>query len=206
MPLALSPMHAPRPSYTPYTHTQERLTAKQGGAAEFLKGGKLFDASGAVADMMSIAEATSDPIESFFGTHDSVATTQSKNTSFHVTGVLATWKHNGTSDFLKTLSTSQRNSLLREAVRHSRRLKRETDKAISEAARYKLKRLQQQAKATRDSEKSLIHDLLNLREKTVFKTVDQYEECCASVEDNYKKVLKELKLQIRLLYKVWTRT
>ena len=71
-------------------HTQERLTAKQGGAAEFLEGGKLVDATGAVADMMSIAAATSDPIESFFGIHDNVASVQSKNVSFHVTSVLAT--------------------------------------------------------------------------------------------------------------------
>ena len=44
---------------------------------EFLKGGKLFNAvSGAVADMMDIVDATSDPIESFFGTHDLVGATQ----------------------------------------------------------------------------------------------------------------------------------
>ena len=84
------------------------MTARQGGAAEFLEGGKLFNASGAVKDMMSVAEATSDPIESFFGTHDCVASTQSKNTSFHVTGTLATWKHNKTTTFLRSLLPGQR--------------------------------------------------------------------------------------------------
>ena len=178
------------------------MTTKQGGAAEFLTGGKLSDAVGAVADMMAIAEATSDPIESFFGIHDSVAASQSQNTSFHVTGVLATWKHNDTSFFLRNLSDTQRVTLLREGVRHARRLKRETDQSISESAAYKLKRLEKQAKATRASEKALIHELMNLRHQTLFKTTAQYKSFCDGVLHDYKKILKELKMQIRLLIKV----
>ena len=44
-----------------------RLTKSQGGAAEFLEGGKLFNAQGALADLMKIVDATSDCIESLFG-------------------------------------------------------------------------------------------------------------------------------------------
>lgn len=182
------------------------MTTKQGGAAEFLSGGELFNATGAVADMMAIAEATSDPIESLFGIHDSVSTTQSKNTSFHVTSVLSTWKHNHTSTFLRNLLASQRNILLREAIRHGRRYKKETDAAISEAAEYKLKRLEEQAKSTRKAEKALIHDVLNLRDTPVFKTTPQFDSFCRSVEHDYKKILKALKVQIRLLHKVYART
>ena len=184
------------------TSTQERLTAKQGGAAEFLKDGKLHDAVGAVADMMQIAEATSDPIESFFGTHDRVATVQSKNTSFHVTGALATWNHNCTSEWLKTLSTSQLHCLLKDSVRNARRLKRETDNAISDAAAHKLKRMEKQAAATRASEKQMIHEILRLRHQKLFTTVDEYEAFCDSVQNDDKKVVKELQSQIRILNKV----
>ena len=162
----------------------------------------MFNATGAVKDMMGIADATSDPIESFFGMHDLVAAVQSKNTSFHVTGVLTTWKHNKTSAFLQTLSSPQRVKLLREAVRQGRRLKRETDLAISKAAEHKLARLKKEAAATRASEKKLIHDLLTLRHEIVFKTVAQYEKFKSDVNDDDKKVLKQMKLQIRLLNKV----
>ena len=44
-----------------------RLTKSQGGAAEFLEGGKLFNADEALADLMKIVDATSDCIESLFG-------------------------------------------------------------------------------------------------------------------------------------------
>ena len=178
------------------------MTANQGGAAEFLNGGKLFDPSGAVADMMKIAEATSDPIESFFGTHDRVTTVQSKNTSFHVTSALATWNHNKTSSFLQTLTSLQRAKLLRAAVWHGARLKQETDKCIADAAEHKLARLKKEASVTRASEKNLIHDLLDMRAETLFKTVAQYEAFKRSVYDDDKKVIKELKKQVRLLHKV----
>lgn len=85
-----------------------------------------------------IAEATSDPIESFFGTHDQTAAVQSKNVSFHVTGTLATWTHNKTAEWLNTLSSSQRDLLLRDAVRQGRLLKRQTDKDISVGDNYVL--------------------------------------------------------------------
>ena len=162
----------------------------------------MYDAAGAVADMMAIADATSDPIESFFGIHDSVASVQSKNTSFHVTGTLATWNHNCTSNFLNTLMYSHRKQLLLSAVWHGHRLKRETDAAISHAAAHKLSRLQKEAEANRKAEKNLIHDLLNLRSETLFKTVTQYEDFRLSVGDDDKKVVKELKKQIRILRKV----
>ena len=162
----------------------------------------MFNASGAVEDLMKIADATSDPIESFFGIHDSVATVHSKNTSFHVTGTIAAWNHNHTCTFLRTLSMSQRNRLLKEAVRLGPHLKRETVMAISEAAEYKLKRLEKQAKATRATEKKLIHDLLTLRHEKVFKTIAEFEEFATSVGNDDKKVIKEIKKQIRLLNKV----
>lgn len=182
--------------------TKERLTAKQGGAAEFLEGGKLFNPSNAVAALMEIADATSDPIESFFGTHDQMATVQSKNTSFHVTGTLATWNHNNTGTWLQTLTALQRESLLRASVRQGRILKRQTDKDISHAAAATLKRMEKQAKATKAAEEKLIHDLLNLRSKELFRTTVQYESFVATVKDNFKKHLRELKQQIRLLRKV----
>lgn len=183
---------------------QERLTTKQGGASEFLNGGKLFDATGAVTDMMSVAEATSDPIESFFGTHDRVSTVQSKNTSFHVTGMLATWNHNRVSSFLKTLLQSQRDSLLRAAIWHGKgkRLKSETDASIAEAAAHKLQRLEQDAERTRKADKRVIHTLINLRSEKLFKTVDEYDVFKHSVNDDDKKIVKELKKQIRLLHHV----
>ena len=167
-----------------------------------MKGGKLFNAVGAVADMMGIVDATSDPIESFFGTHDLVGATQSKNTSFHVTSVIATWCHNKTSIFLSSLSTAQRCKLLRESVRQGRRLKRETDLAISKAAVHKLKRLEKEAAATRISEKKKIKDLLSLRKQKLFKTSEEYETFKTQVNNEDKKVIKQLKLQIRLLNKV----
>ena len=154
---------------------------------------------------VQIAEATSDPIESFFGIHDQTASVQSKNTSFHVTGTLATWTHNKTATWLQTLTASQRESLLRAAVREGRKLKRQTDKDISNAAAAKLKRMEKQSKATKASEKRLIHDLLNLRCKTLFKTAAQYESFVLTVKDNFKKHLRELKQQIRMLRKVCTR-
>ena len=52
------------------------------------------------------------------------------------------------------------------------------------------------------AEKKLIHDLLNLRSKTLFKTTQQYDAFASTVRGNYKKHLKELKQQIRLLRKV----
>ena len=149
-----------------------------------------------------IAEATSDPIESFFGIHDQMATVQSKNASFHVTGTLATWTHNKTSEWLNTLSSSQRDLLLRSAVRQGRLLKRQTDKDISEAATEKLKRLEKRSKAMKLAEKKLIHDLLNLRDKELFKTTTRYELFADTVKDNFSKHLCELKQQIRLLRKV----
>lgn len=181
-----------------------RLCASQGGAAEFLTGGKLHNATGAVADLMKLVAATSDPIESFFGIHDMVKTKLSKNTSFHVTSTLATWRHNHTTDFLKTLSKNQVVRLMRDAVKESKRLKRETDDRISESAADKLKHMQKQAKATREAEKKLIDDLLELREQTVFKTIDQYRAFADSVDDRDKEVVKEIQKQIRLLNKVST--
>ena len=80
---------------------------------------------------VQIADATSDPIESFFGIHDQTAAVQSKNTSFHVTGTLATWTHNKTAVWLQILLPSQRDLLLRNAVRQGRLLKQQTDKDIS---------------------------------------------------------------------------
>ena len=184
------------------TALRERLTAKQGGAAEFLAGGKLFNPSGAVADLMSLVDATSDPIESFFGMHDNVATSLSKNTSFLVTGTLATWRHNHTTSFLQSLSKVQMQCIMKGAVRRSRHLKRESDAAISEAAAAKLKRLLKQAKANRETEKKLIHSLLNLRRKKLFKTIGEYEDFCELVNNADKKIIKELKVQIRLLHQV----
>ena len=179
-----------------------RLTASQGGAAEFLEGGKLHNPSGAVSDLMKLVAATSDPIESFFGMHDMVASSLSKNTSFHVTSALATWRHNNTPTFLKKLSKKQRTILLRDAVKQGKRLKRETDVRIAESAEAKLKRLQNQAKATRLSESKLIDDLLELRERTLFKTSEQYQTFVDSVKNDDKKVLREIQMQIRLLRKV----
>ena len=48
-----------------------------------------------------------------------------------MTGTLATWNHNKTATWLKSLSSSQRELLLRQAVRQGRLLKRQTDKDIS---------------------------------------------------------------------------
>ena len=53
-------------SHAPHTFTQKRLSVSQGGVKEFLDGGKLVNAQGAVTYMMKVAVATSDPIESFF--------------------------------------------------------------------------------------------------------------------------------------------
>ena len=134
--------------------------------------------------------------------HDLAASTMSKNTSFHVTSALATWKYNSTTDWLRSLSYAQMQKLMRGAVKKGVSLKRQTDFAISEAAVHKLKRLKKDAKEKRLSDKNLIHDLLKLRSKTLFKTVAQYEQFCANVQHDDKKILKELRLQIRLLNKV----
>ena len=184
------------------TALRERLTAKQGGAVEFLAGGKLVNPSDAVTDLMALVDATSDPIESFFGIHDNVATSLSKNTSFLVTGTIATWRHNHTTSFLQSLSKVQIRCIMKGAVRRSRHLKRESDEAISEAATAKLKRLKKQAKATRETEKKLIHSLLNLRGKKLFKTVGEFEDFCALVNNDDKQIIKELKVQIRILHQV----
>ena len=185
-----------------HIQTQERLTASQGGAKEFLEGGKLANAQGAVADMMKVAAATSDPIESFFGIHDNVASKLSKNTSFHVTSVVSTWVHNDSSAFLKSLSPSQRVCLLRAAIRNANRLKRETAAAISQAAKDKLKRMEKDAEATHESEKRLIHELLCLRREILIKNADQFDAFRKSVSDSDREVLKEMKKQIRMLIKV----
>ena len=151
---------------------------------------------------MDVVDATSDPIESFFGIHDLVGATMSKNTSFHVTSGIATWRHNRTSAFLHNLSTTQLNLILHNAVKHGRRLKRAADKRERKAAEHKLKHLEKQAKKTRVSEKKFIKALIQLRQEVVFKTVEQYEAFVVSVNDDYKKLLKELKKQIRVLRKV----
>ena len=151
---------------------------------------------------MNLVDATSDPIESFFGIHDLVASTMSKNTSFHVTSAIATWKHNNTTDFLHTLSMSQLDYLLHEAVKKGKQLKRQSDKRERKAADHKLKHLEKQVKATRASEKQLIKDLLFLRGKTLIKSTAQYQAFADSVNDDYKTLLKEMKIQIRLLRKV----
>ena len=155
-----------------------------------------------MADMMKVAVATSDPIESFFGIHDNVASKLSKNTSFHVTSVLATWHHNDSSAFLKSLSQSQLISLLRGAVRNTDRLKRETAAAISQAAKDKLKRLEKDAANTYKTEKKLIHDLLCLRREILIKTVEQFDAFRESVSDVDKTVVTEMRKQIRMLHKV----
>ena len=209
-----------------------RLTKSQGGAVEFLEGGKCFNATGALADLMKIVDATSDCIESLFGIdasgvllttvyrhlhtyhhphpppsplsgmHDLVGETMSKNTSFHVTSTLATWKYNSTTDWLRSLSSVKLEKLMRGAVKKGVSLKRETDFAISSAAADKLKRLKQDAKAKCKSDKKILHDILELRSKKLFKTVDQYEAFCSSVNHDVKKIVKELKMQIRILNKV----
>ena len=155
-----------------------------------------------MADMMKVAVATSDPIESFFGIHDNVASKLSKNTSFHVTSVLATWIHNDSSAFLKSLSQSQRVCILRGAVRNADRLKRETAAAISQAAKDKLKRLEKDAKKTHETEKKLIHDLLCLRREILIKSVEQFDAFRESVSDADNKVVKEMRKQVRMLHKV----
>ena len=137
------------------------------------------------------------------GMHDLVGATMSKNTSFHVTSALATWKYNSTSDWIRSLSAVQQEKLVRVAVKKGVSLKRQTDFAISEAAVYKLKRLKKDAEAKRKSDKKLIHELLKLRNKTVFKTVEQYELFCNSVNHDDKKIMQELRMQIRLLNKVF---
>ena len=119
-----------------------------------------------------------------------------------MTSVVATWCHNKTSLFLKSLSRTQRCKLLRESVRQGRRLKRETDLAISEAAVHKLKRLEKDAAATRRSEKKKIKDILALRNQKVFRTAAEYESFKSQVNNADKQVIKQLKLQIRLLNKV----
>ena len=155
-----------------------------------------------MSDMMKVVVATSDPIESFFGIHDNVASKLSKNTSFHVTSVLSTWIHNDSSVFLKSLSKSQRVCLLRGAVRNADRLKRETTAAISQAAKDKLKRLHKSAEATHLSEKKLIHELLCLRREVLIKNLAEWDAFRNRVSDADKKVVKEMKKQIRLLHKV----
>ena len=164
--------------------------------------GKMFNPTGAVKDLMHLVDATSDPIESFFGIHDLVATTMSKNTSFHVTSTLATWRHNRTTKFLHTLTPVQLDLLLHSAVKHGKLLKRESDKRDKKAAIHKLKYLEKQARETRESEKKLIKDLFCMRDETLFKTTTQYQAFVTSVDDDYKKILKELKRQIRILRKV----
>ena len=89
-------------------------------------------------------------------------------------------------------------------MRIGRHLKRETDTAISDAAEHKLKRLEQQAKATRKTEKKLINDLLKLRQEKVFKTGVDFNEFIVSVGNNEKNITKEIKNQIRILHKVST--
>lgn len=151
---------------------------------------------------MQLVDATSDSIESFFGIHDLVSSTMSKNTSFHVTSAISTWKHNRTSVFLHTLSVTQLEHLLLSAVKNGRRLKREADKREKKAAIHKLKHLKEKAQATRESEKRMIKDIQCLRNETLFKTVRQYQDFVHSIGNNYKLLLKELKKQIRLLRKV----
>ena len=184
------------------TAIKERLTTSQGGAAEFLEGGKLFDTEGAIADMMKLTAATSDPIESFFGIHDNVASSLCKNTSFHVTSVLATWRHNHTSKYLSELLPKQRALLIKDALRNADRLQREKKSSISEAAALKLKRLLDDAEKNKVKEKKLIHELLRLRGEVVFKTMRQYTEFVESVKGRESKIIKELKKQVRLLRKV----
>lgn len=58
------------------------------------------------------------------------------------------------------------------------------------------------AQKTKIAEKKLVHELLNLHSKTLFKTTEQYEAFVATVQNNYKQHLRELKQQIRLLRKV----
>ena len=115
---------------------------------------------------------------------------------------MAVWIHNDSSALLRSLSASQLVVLLRAAVRNADRLKRETNAAISQAAKDKLWRLEQAAQRTHTAEKKLIHDLLCLRHEILIKTTEQHESFRESVKDSDKKVLKELKKQIRLLHKV----
>jgi len=162
----------------------------------------LYNPTGAVRDLIKLVDATSDPIESFFGMHDLVVSTLSKNTSFHVTSAVATWRHNHTTAFLQTLSAVQLDELLHAAVKKGRVLKREADMREKEAAAHKLRYLKVQAEKTRQSEKKMIKELLRLQNEHLFKTTVQYESYKTSISNNYKTLLKELKKQIRLLRKV----
>ena len=128
--------------------------------------GKLHNPTGAVRDLMKLVDATSDPIESFFGMHDLVVTTMSKNTSFHVTSAVATWRHNHTTAFLQTLSTVQLDELLRSAVKKGRSLKREADKREKAAAAHKLRHLKAQAETTRQTEKKNDQGIVEIAKRT----------------------------------------
>ena len=87
-------------------------------------------------------------------------------------------------------------------MRNADRLKRETNAAISQAAKDKLKRLEKDAAKTYEAEKKLVHDLLCLRREILIKTVEQYDAFRVSVSDADEKVVKEMKKQIRILHKV----
>ena len=60
----------------------------------------------------------------------------------------------------------------------------------------------QEAKENRQREKRFVHSLLNLRRRKLFRNMNEYETFCARVKNVDKEVVKEIKLQIRLLHQV----
>ena len=154
-----------------------RLEAKQGGAAEFLVGGRLHpdNISNEDKELMEVTPSTSDCIESFFGILDMTTRTQSKNLSFHSASTLATWVSNHTSEWLSKLTPPQRQLLVNQSRRRGRSLKRAADKREAESADYRLKMMMEAARLERTRMKTKIHAYLQLSEVALIKTPVEFE-------------------------------
>ena len=106
-----------------------RLEAKLGGASEFLKGGRFHpdNITDELKELMDKTDATTDYIESFFGVLDDTISGQSDNISFHSASVMTTWRCNQTDDWLRKLTSTQRDLLISDVRRLGRGLKQAAD-------------------------------------------------------------------------------
>ena len=201
----------------------QRLQKDKGGAVEFLPGGKYHVITPELRKSMEKVAATSDCIESLFGVLDMIVSSHSKNLSFHVVSALATYVYNKTGDWVDGLTYQQQKLLYVNARRHGRKQKKESDECKDSADRELGNRMDRDAVKNETKDESKVLMILDLTEQELFRTSVQWKQFVVTVTNEIKtkhtnttttqinkkiqsKLIKEIRLQIRILSKVHTHT
>ena len=122
---------------------------------------------------------------------------QSDNISFHSASVMTTWRCNQTDDWLRKLTSTQRDLLISDASRLGRGLKQTADAREVQSAKYRLMMLQQTSRNLREKCKNKIHGYLELQEVPLHKTIVEFNSMNA--ERSPAQITKAIKVQVRAL-------